>query len=88
MRKAVSRRLSHSLGLDHDETRKEAYTTVDALRLYLSDGLASLLWQQSLAANKPFREMIAKYIDNALTTDRVAGERSISWQWLQPGYQP
>jgi predicted patatin/cPLA2 family phospholipase len=61
------------LGPDYDETLKEAYTTVDARRLYLARGLLSLLWEESLTDNKPFREMIAKYVDDKVLA-RVAEE--------------
>jgi hypothetical protein len=61
------------LGPDYDVTLKEAYTTVDAQRLYLAHGLVSLLWEESFTDNKPFREMIAKYIDDKLLA-RVAEE--------------
>jgi predicted patatin/cPLA2 family phospholipase len=54
------------LGPDYDGTLKEAYTTVDARRLYLSRGLLSLLWEESFTDNAAFREMIAKYIDEKL----------------------
>jgi predicted patatin/cPLA2 family phospholipase len=61
------------LGAEYDETLKEAYTTVDAQRLYLARSLVSLLWEESFTDNKPFREMIAKYIDDKLLA-RVAEE--------------
>jgi hypothetical protein len=61
------------LGSDYDETLKEAYTTVDAQRLYLTHGLLHLLWEESLTDNKPFREMIAKYITDPLLV-RIAEE--------------
>jgi hypothetical protein len=61
------------LGSDYDTILKEAYTTVDARKLYLARGLMSLLWQESLTDNKPFQEMIAKYVDEKLL-DRIAEE--------------
>jgi len=61
------------LGPEYDGTLKEAYTTVDAQRLYLARGLMSLLWEESLTDNKPFREMIAKYVDDKVL-DRIAEE--------------
>jgi predicted patatin/cPLA2 family phospholipase len=61
------------LGPDYDETLKEAYTTVDAQRLYLAHDLLSLLWEESFTDNKPFREMIARFIDDKLLA-RIAEE--------------
>ncbi|WP_459857849.1 patatin-like phospholipase family protein [Dongia sp. agr-C8] len=61
------------LGPDYDETLQQAYTTVDAQRLYLARSLVSLLWEESLNDNKPFRDMIAKYVDEKVL-GRIAEE--------------
>ncbi len=61
------------LGPDYDGTLTQAYTTVDAQRLYLARSLVSLLWEESLTDNKPFRDMIAKYVDENVL-DRIAEE--------------
>ena len=61
------------LGSEYDGTLKEAYTTVSAERLYLAHSMISLLWREALTDNKPFREMISKYIDEKLL-DRIAAE--------------
>jgi hypothetical protein len=59
------------LGSDYDERLKQAYTTINARGIYLVHNLVSLLWRESLTDNAPFREMIAKYIDDKLL-DRIA----------------
>jgi len=61
------------LGPEYDGTLKEAYTTVDAQRLYLAHDLVSLLWRESLTDNKPFREMISKFVDEKVL-GRIAEE--------------
>lgn len=61
------------LGPDYDDELKEAYTTVDASRIFVMHNLLSLIWSESVTDNKPFREMIDKYIDEKVL-DGVAAE--------------
>lgn len=61
------------LGPDYDDTLKEAYTTIGADRIFIAHGLLSLLWQESVTDNTPFREMIATFVDAPLL-DRIAAE--------------
>lgn len=61
------------LGPDYDDELKEAYTTIDASRIFVRHGLLSLIWSESVTDNKPFRDMIAKYLDDKVL-DAVAAE--------------
>ena len=61
------------LGPDYDDELKEAYTTIDAAHIYVIRGLLSLIWSESATDNKPFRDMIAKYITED-TLNKVAAE--------------
>ncbi|HEY1385266.1 MAG TPA: patatin-like phospholipase family protein [Dongiaceae bacterium] len=61
------------LGPDYDDELKEAYTTIDATHIYIAQNLLSLIWSESVTDNKPFRDMIAKYLTNGVL-DKVAAE--------------
>lgn len=63
------------LGPEYDPQLKEAYTTIDASRVFTLRGLLSLLWQESLTDNAPFKEVIAKYVDDELLR-RIAEEHA------------
>ena len=63
------------LGSDYDAQLKEAYTTIDASKVFVARGLLSLLWQESITDNAPFKIVIAKYVDEKLL-DRVAKEHA------------
>jgi hypothetical protein len=61
------------LGSDYDDELKEAYTTIDAAHIYAVRSLLSLIWSESATDNKPFRDMIAKYVTQDVL-DAVAAE--------------
>ena len=61
------------LGPDYDDELKEAYTTIDATHIFIANSLLSLIWSESVTDNKPFRDMIAKYITEDVL-DKVAAE--------------
>ncbi len=61
------------LGPDYDDKLKEAYTTVDAAHIFIAHDLLGLLWSESVTDNKPFQEMISKYVDEKML-DAVAEE--------------
>jgi hypothetical protein len=61
------------LGPDYDDELKEAYTTIDASHVFIANSLLSLIWSESVTDNKPFREMINKYITEDVL-DKVAAE--------------
>jgi predicted patatin/cPLA2 family phospholipase len=61
------------LGPDYDDELKEAYTTVDASGIYVVRNLFSILWSESATDNKPFRDMINKYLTEKVL-DEVAAE--------------
>jgi predicted patatin/cPLA2 family phospholipase len=61
------------LGSDYDDELKEAYTTVDASHIFIARSLLKLIWSESATDNKPFREMIAKYVTEDVL-DAVAAE--------------
>jgi predicted patatin/cPLA2 family phospholipase len=61
------------LGPDYDDELKEAYTTVDASRIYVARNLFSLIWSESATDNTPFRDMIDRYLTEKVL-DEVAAE--------------
>ena len=61
------------LGPDYDDELKEAYTTVDASHIFIENSLLSVIWSELVTDNKPFRDMIAKYITDEVL-DKVAAE--------------
>ena len=63
------------LGPDYDDELKEAYTTIDASKVFSVRGMFSLLWQESLTDNAPFKTIIAHYVDDALL-EKIASEHA------------
>lgn len=63
------------LGPDFDQQLKEAYATIDATKVFSVHGMLSLLWQESLTDNAPFKTIIARYVDDTLL-DRIAAEHA------------
>jgi predicted patatin/cPLA2 family phospholipase len=61
------------LGPDYDDELKEAYTTIDATHIFIVRSLFNLIWSESATDNKPFQEMIARYITDEVL-DAVAAE--------------
>jgi len=61
------------LGPDYDDELKEAYTTINATHIYVIRNLFSLIWSESATDNKPFRDMIDKYITDDML-NKVAAE--------------
>jgi predicted patatin/cPLA2 family phospholipase len=61
------------LGSEYDETLKAAYTTVAAENIFIAHTVISLFWRESVTDNAPFREMIARFVDQPLL-DRIAEE--------------
>jgi len=63
------------LGPDYDAQLKEAYTTIDASKVFFLRDWMSLLWHESVTDNAPFKIVIAKYVDEKLL-DRIAAEHA------------
>jgi hypothetical protein len=67
------------LGSDYDDELKEAYTTIDASHIFITRSLLKLIWSESATDNKPFRDMIAKYVTedvlNAVAAEHQKGRR-------------
>jgi hypothetical protein len=63
------------LGSDHDPEIKEAYTTTNPERIYLTRGLISILWEESIADNKPLKDLVSKYITPAIL-DAIAAQHA------------
>ena len=63
------------LGPEYDGALKEAYTTIDASHIFLVRSMLSLIWQESVTDNKPFEEMIAKYITDDVL-NKIAEEHN------------
>lgn len=63
------------LGADYDAPLKEAYTTVDANRIFVARRLLALLWSESVTDTGPFKELLAKYIDEKML-DAIAAEHA------------
>jgi hypothetical protein len=63
------------LGSSYDERLKEAYTTIDASKVFVAHGLLSLLWQESITDNAPFKDVLAKYVDEKML-DQIAVEHA------------
>jgi hypothetical protein len=58
------------LGSEYDAQLKESYTTIDATKVFFLRGWLSMIWQESVTDNAPFKELIAKYVDDKLL-DRI-----------------
>ncbi len=67
------------LGPDYDPQIKEAYTTVNPGRIYAVRQLISILWEESVADNKPLKELVSKYITSdvldAIAIEHAKGRR-------------
>jgi hypothetical protein len=63
------------LGPDYDTQLKESYTTIDATKVFFLRGWLSMLWEESITDNAPFKELIAKYVDDKLL-DKIAVEHA------------
>ena len=63
------------LGPDYDPQIKEAYTTANPDRIYLVRNLFTMLWHESLADNKPLKDLVNKYITPPVL-DAVAAEHA------------
>ena len=63
------------LGPDYDAQLKEAYTTVDASRIFVARRLLALLWSESVTDTGPFKELLAKYVDEKML-DAIAAEHA------------
>jgi Patatin-like phospholipase len=50
------------LGSSYDPQLKEAYTTIDADRIYIVRRLISILWQDAVADNKPLKDLVSQYV--------------------------
>jgi hypothetical protein len=63
------------LGPEYDAQLKDAYTTIDPSKVFFLRGWISMLWQESLTDNAPFKELIAKHVDDKML-DRIAIEHA------------
>jgi predicted patatin/cPLA2 family phospholipase len=63
------------LGSAHDPQIKEAYTTVDRGGILVERQLISMLWEESVADNKPLKELVTTYITPAVL-DAIAVEHA------------
>lgn len=53
------------LGSDFDQAlEKDAYTTIDASRIFVTSGLLAVLSSESATSTKPLRDLISTYINN------------------------
>lgn len=63
------------LGPDYDTALKEAYTTVDASRIFVAHRLLALLWSESVTDTGPFKELLKEYVDDRML-DAIAVEHA------------
>lgn len=63
------------LGPEYDAKLKEAYTTIDASKVFFVRGLMDWLWQESLTDNAPFKDVIATYVDDKML-ELIAAEHA------------
>ena len=67
------------LGSSYDPQIKEAYTTVDADRIYIVRRLMSILWEDAVADNKPLKDLVTHYITqdvlDAIAQEHAKGRR-------------
>ncbi len=67
------------LGSAHDPEITEAYTTVNPDRIYLIRNLISILWEESVADNKPLRDLVNTYVTpsilDAIAVEHAKGRR-------------
>src|SRR4029453_11134668 len=66
-------------GPAYDPQIKEAYTTVNPGRIYVTRQLIAILWEESVADNRPLKELVNKYITpevlDAIAVEHVKGRR-------------
>ena len=67
------------LGSAYDPQVKEAYTTVNPERIYVVRQLIAILWEDSVADNKPLKDLVSKYITpevlDAIAVEHAKGRR-------------
>ena len=67
------------LGPAYDRWIKEAYTTINPGRIYDARQLIAILWEESVADNKPLKELVTKYITfdllDAIAVEHAKGRR-------------
>jgi hypothetical protein len=67
------------LGPEYDPQIKEAYTTVNPGRIYVVRQLIAILWEESVADNKPLKELVTTYITpevlDAIAVEHAKGRR-------------
>jgi hypothetical protein len=67
------------LGSAHDPQIKEAYTTVDRGEVLVERHLISILWEESVADNKPLQKLVDTYITpevlDAIAVEHAKGRR-------------
>ena len=63
------------LGSAHDREIMEAYTTVNPDRIYLIRNLISILWEESVADNKPLKDLVNTYVTSSIL-DAIAVEHA------------
>jgi predicted acylesterase/phospholipase RssA len=67
------------LGSAYDPQIKEAYTTVNPGRIYVVRQLIAILWEESVADNKPLKELVTRYITpdvlDAIAVEHAKGRR-------------
>jgi len=67
------------LGSAYDPQIKEAYTTVNPDRIYVVRRLISILWHESLADNKPLKDLVSTFITppvlDAIAAEHAKGRR-------------
>jgi len=63
------------LGPAYDPQIKEAYTTVNPGRIYVARRLIAILWEESVADNKPLKDLVTTYITPGVL-DAIAAEHA------------
>ena len=67
------------LGSAYDPQIKEAYTTINPGRIYVTRRLIAILWEESVADNTPLKELVDKYITpdvlDAIAAEHAKGRR-------------
>ena len=67
------------LGPSYDPQLKEAYTTIDASRIFIVRRLISFLWEDAVADNKPLKDLVAQYVTqdvlDAIAEEHAKGRR-------------
>jgi len=67
------------LGSAHDPQIKEAYTTIDSEEIFVERQLISMLWEESVADNKPLKDLVTAYMTpevlDAIAVEHAKGRR-------------